>query len=149
MKVNTRLFGEIDIEEEKIIRFENGIIGFPEMRNFSLIYDADNKGKNISWLQSMDEPEFAMPVINPLEIKADYEPLFSEESLTALGEIKEDNAILLTTLTAPKEIEQMSINLKAPIVINSDTKRAAQIIVDGDFPVKFFIYDLLKKKGGE
>ncbi|MCI8993877.1 MAG: flagellar assembly protein FliW [Eubacterium sp.] len=149
MKSDTRLFGEIDIEEEKLICFENGIIGFPDMKKFSLIYDSEGKRKQISWLQSMEDPEFALPVINPLAVKPDYEPMFSEESLAALGDIHENNAIVLTTITVPKELEKMSVNLKAPIVINGETRQAAQIIIEDDFPVKYFIYDLLKKKAGE
>lgn len=149
MKLDTRLFGEIDIEDEKIISFENGIIGFPDMQKFSLIYDAEGKSKQISWLQSMDDPQFALPVINPLTVKADYEPMFSEEALAALGDIHENNAVILTTITVPKEIEKMSVNLKAPIVINGDTRLAAQIIIEDDFPVKYYIYELLKKKAGE
>ena len=147
MKVETRLFGEIDIDDNKIITFERGIVGFPDMKKFSLIYDLEKEGGgNISWLQSMDEGAFALPVINPVKVDEGYNPMFDDEVLSALGEFDDNNAILLTTITVPPEIEKMSINMKAPIVINSDTRKAAQIIVDDDYPVKKFIYELLKER---
>ena len=58
----------------------------------------------------------------------------------------------MTTVTVPRELEKMSINLKAPIIINSETNKGAQIIVEDDMPVKYMIYDLLKsrkEKAGE
>ena len=66
MKANTRLFGEIEIQDDKIIKLKEGIIGFPDLQNFTLIYDEEKEGKGgVKWLQSMDDPEFAMPVLNP------------------------------------------------------------------------------------
>lgn len=60
MRVETRLFGEIDIAEEKIITLGRGLIGYPDMKRFTLIFDEEKQGK-IMWLQSLDEPQFAMP----------------------------------------------------------------------------------------
>ena len=48
MKADTRLFGEIDIEEQKIIHMENGMIGFPDLKKFALIYDVEKKKKESS-----------------------------------------------------------------------------------------------------
>lgn len=153
MKANTRLFGAIDIPEDKIIVLENGMIGLPEMKHFALIFDEEREGGGkIKWLQSMDDPETAFPVMDPTEVKADYNPIINDDILRPLGELTEENTFILTTLTVPKDVEKMSINLKAPIVINTDTKKGAQIIVEDDVPVKFMIYDLLKsrkEKAGE
>ncbi len=153
MKAKTRLFGEIDIADEKIIVLEEGIIGFPDMKHFALIFDEEkeNRGK-IMWLQSMDDPETAFPVLDPMIIKEDYNPSINDELLKPLGELNESNTFVLTTVTVPKNIENMSINLKAPIIINTDTNKAAQIIVEDDIPVKYKIYELLKsrkEKAGE
>lgn len=70
-KANTRLFGEIDIDEEKIITLENGMIGFPDLRKFTLIFDKEKERtpSSIMWFQSMDEPEVAFPVMHPNELK--------------------------------------------------------------------------------
>lgn len=151
MNVDTRVFGEIDIEEEKILTFEDGIIGFPEMKRFALLFDEEKGEKTeISWLQSLDEPIFAMPVMNPLVIRPDYNPTVEEELLKTLGNLEPDNMLVLVTVTVPEEIEKISINLKAPIVINADERKAAQVIVDGE-QVKYPIYDIIRsdKKAGE
>ncbi len=154
MKANTRLFGEIDIQDDKIIKLKEGIIGFPDLQNFTLIYDEEKEGKEgkggVKWLQSMDDPEFAMPVINPLDVKPDYRPTVSEEGLKSLGEMPEDSTFVLVTITVPKEIEKMSVNLKAPFIINMENLHGVQLIVEDDYPVKYMIYDILnKKKAGE
>lgn len=151
MKANTRLFGKIDIEDSKIIIFKEGIIGFPDLKHFTLIYDEEKEGQGtIKWLQSMDDPSFALPVINPLDVRADYQPVVNEEGLESLGKMPNESAFMLVTITVPKEIRQMSVNLKAPFVINMDNLHGVQIIIEDDYPVKYKIYDILnKKKEGE
>jgi flagellar assembly factor FliW len=152
MKANTRFFGEIDIEEDKLIHFENGIIGFPELKTFTLIYDEEKKGKaSISWLQSMEEPELALPVMDPLDVEADYNPMVEEEFIKPLGEFTSEDLLALVTVTVPKDIKKIAVNLKAPIIINTKTRNAGQLIVENDYPVKYQIYDLIKKeeKAGE
>ena len=153
MKAATRLFGEIEIDESKIITFEDGIIGFPDMKKFTLIFDEEKAGRpSISWLQSMDEPEIAFPVMDPLFVCETYNPSVEDELLKNLGTIKEDNLYVLVTVTVPQNIKELAVNLKAPIVINTDTRKASQIIVEDDLPVRYRIYEILeeaKKKAGE
>lgn len=147
MQANTRLFGAIDIPDDKIIVLESGMIGFPDLQNFALIFDAEKEdGGKIKWLQSMDDPDISFPVMDPTVIKTDYNPTINDEILKPLGELTAENIFVLSTVTVPREIEKMSINLKAPIVINADTKKGAQIIVEDDLPVKYMIYDLLKQR---
>lgn len=152
MKLNTKIFGEIDIAEEKIMTFPQGIIGFPNLTRFTLIYD-EEKGVNagIRWLQSMEEPAFAMPVMDPLIVKEDYNPEVEDAIFEPIGGFNPDTSLVLVTVTVPKEIEKMSINLKGPIVINAESRMALQIIVEGDEnEVKFPIYEILKaRKDGE
>ena len=153
MKAATRLFGEIEIDESKIITFEDGIIGFPDMKKFTLIFDEEKEGRpSISWLQSMDEPEIAFPVMDPLFVCETYNPSVEDELLKNLGTIKEDNLYVLVTVTVPQDIKELAVNLKAPIVIDTDTRKASQIIVEDDLPVRYRIYEILeeaKKKAGE
>ena len=105
MKVDTRVFGEIDIEDEKSIFFEQGIIGFPNLQNFALIYNSEKEKKGaISWLQSLDEPTFALPVMDPLTMCPDYNPQVEDELLKPLGELTEDNLFVLVTVTVPQNI---------------------------------------------
>ena len=152
MRVNTRLFGEIEIADEKIITFPSGIIGFPDMTKFTMIYD-EEKGTNagIRWLQSMDEPTFAMPVMDPLVVKEDYNPEVDDEILKNIGTLTPDNILVLVTITVPSDLTQMSVNLQGPIIINVDERKACQVIVDtADCPVKYPVYDILQaRKAGE
>ena len=154
MKAVTRLFGTIDVADEKIIKMERGMIGFPNLTNFALIFDEEKKDKKfkIMWLQSMDDGDVAFPVADPIQLKEDYKPLVNEEIIAPLGEMTEDNTYILVTVTVPKKVEDFSVNLKAPIVINMDTNKGAQIITEDDYPVKYKVYDLLKgntEKAGE
>lgn len=145
MKINTRIFGEIEVEDEKIITFERGIIGFPDMKHFALIHDEERgPGAGIRFLQSVEEPEFAMPVMDPLVVKPDYDPEVDSELLKEAGNITADNILVLVTVTVPSDLTKMSVNLQGPIVINVEEHKACQIIVEGrSYPVKFPIYDLL------
>ncbi|MED9904692.1 MAG: flagellar assembly protein FliW [Lachnospiraceae bacterium] len=152
MKVNTRIFGEVDIENEKIIEFPGGIIGFPQLTKFALIHNEEKGvGAGIRWLQSMQEEGFAMPVMDPLVVQPDYNPEVEDELLKDLGELNADNLLVLVTVTVPTDLTKMTVNLKGPIVVNSQTKKACQVIVEGDaYVVKFPIYDILQAgKAGE
>ena len=152
MKIDTRLFGEVDIEDEKIITFDKGIIGFPEMKRFTLIYD-EEKGSDagIRFLQSVEEPKFAMPVMDPLLVKEGYNPTVNDELLAGIGKLTEENILVLVSVTIPSDLEKMSVNLQGPFVINTTEKKACQVIVEsGDYPVRYPIYDILKaRKAGE
>ena len=152
MKITTRIFGEVEIADDKIINFANGIIGFPELKRFTLIHD-EKKGTNagIRFLQSMDEPGFAMPVMDPLIVKPDYDPQVDDELLAAAGNINPENILVLVTATIPSDLTKMSVNLQGPFIINVEEHKACQIIVEnGDYPVKFPIYEILKsRKAGE
>ena len=152
MKANTRLFGEIEIEEEKIIKMEQGMIGFPDLKHFTLIFDSEREEKSgIMWLQSMDEGDVAIPVMTPSDLIPDYNPLVNNELLESL-DVTPDNMFVLVTLTVPRNIEDISVNLKAPVVINTDSNRGCQIIVEDDYDVRHKIYDLIKdskEKAGE
>lgn len=151
MKANTRLFGEIDIEDEKIITLEGGMIGFPFLQRFTLIFDEEKEKKaaSIMWLQSMDEQEVAFPVIHPNEIKPDYNPTVNDEMLAPLGELNDENTYVLVTVTAATDAKDATVNLKAPIVINTDTKKGCQIIVEDDYPVKFNLYEAVQERKRE
>lgn len=149
VELTTRVFGKIAIEEDKVIRFEQGILGFPELKDFTLIYNLDKGNESgIKWLQSLQEPGFAMPVMNPELVVEDYCPEFDREYLKPLGEsLKQDDTLLFVTVTVPKDITKTTVNLKAPIIVNADTRKAVQLISDEEkYSVKYAIYDDLMAK---
>lgn len=132
MKILTKIFGEIEINEEKVLIFDEGIIGFPDLNRFMLIHDADDDKKTVSWLQSLDEPAFAMPVVDPLAVDPTYNPIVEDELLKSLGEITEEDLIVLVTMTVPRDVKKATVNLKAPFVVNSKNLKACQIILEDD-----------------
>ena len=149
MIINTRLFNEVMVDDEKNLNFPGGIIGFPDLQNFVLIHDEEKSDGSIRWMQSVEEPNFAMPVIDPLIVCPDYNPQVEEDLLKRLGEFTENDLLVLVTITVPHDLTKMTVNLKAPFVINTATRKACQIIVE-DYEVKFPIYELLQqKKEGE
>lgn len=152
MKVTTKVFGEITIDDDKIITFPQGIVGFPDLTQFALIHDSEKGNETIHWLQSLQETAFAMPVMDPLLVRADYNPEVDDEMLKQIGTLTAEEMLVLVTVTVPKDLTKMSVNLKGPIVINATEKKAVQVIIDGDeYQVKYPIYDIVNanKKVGE
>lgn len=152
MKINTKIFGEVEVSDDKVITFEKGIIGFPALKHFTLLHDDEQgAGAGIRYLQSIEEPGFAMPVMDPLLVKPSYDPEVEDELLSSAGNLTPDNLLVLVTVTVPSDLTKMTVNLQGPFVINVDERKACQVIVDGeDYPVKFPIYDILQsRKAGE
>ena len=149
VEIDTRVFGKIAVEDDKIIRFDKGILGFPDLKDFTLIFDID-KGveSGIKWLQSIQEPGFAMPVMNPELVMAGYKPEFDIELLKPLGNnLDSENILMLVTVTVPKDITKMTVNLKAPIIISADNCKAVQLISDNEaYSVRYPIYDKLAER---
>ena len=145
MQIKTRIFGEVTIDDSKMIKFPNGIVGFPDLTDFALIHDAEQGDQaGIRWLQSVQEPTFAMPVVDPLIAKEDYNPLVDDNLLKVIGE--GENILVLVTITVPSDLSKTSVNITAPLVVNVDTRKAVQVVLEDDYPVKFFIYDILKSR---
>lgn len=152
MKIKTKVFGEVTIDDDKVIHFPAGIIGFPDMTEFALIHDEDKGTGSIHWLQSMQEAAFAMPVMDPLIVKPDYNPEIEDELLSQIGKLDPEEILVLVTVTVPSDLTKMSVNLRGPIIINAAERKACQVIVEGgDYAVKYPIYDILNagKKAGE
>lgn len=146
MKLTTKIFGETDISEDKILTFPKGVIGFPDLTRFALMYDKDKGTHNIQWLQSIDEPAFAMPVIDPLHVQEDYNPVVEEDVLEDLKPLSNENMLVLVTITVPRDLTHMTANLKGPFIINAETRRGCQVILDDErYQVKYPIYEILKK----
>ncbi len=154
MKAMTKYFGEVDIEEDKVLEFPNGIIGFENLHKFAIIYDIERgKDVNVSYLQSLEEPLLVLPVLNPLVVLDSYNPMIEDELLVPLDMPKEDEIMVLLAMTVPADLTKMTVNMKAPFVINTRTKKGGQIIVENtDYQIRYPIYDILqanKEKAGE
>ena len=148
MNIYTKLFGEVEVDVSKVINFEAGLIGFENCKQYMLIHDSEKEDGKIVWLQSIDEPELALPVIDPLVIVPDYNPTVEDELLKSLG----DNGmpLVLAVITVPQDITKMTVNLKAPIVINPTLLKGCQMIVEDDgYLVRQPIYDILTANNGK
>lgn len=154
MVAETKFFGTIDIEDDKIINFPNGIIGFENLKNFALIYDSEREERSkISWLQSMEEPLMVLPVINPLDLMDAYTPTIEDELMKNIGDPADADLLIFVTLSIPSDLTLMTANLKAPFIINTVDRKAMQVIVENsEYPVKFNAYgaiQAMKEKEGE
>lgn len=126
MKINTTRFGEMEIEEEKIIDFPLGIPGFAELNKFVLI---DYKGP-IKWLHSVDDPDVAFIVTDPFVIFSDYVFKLGDEEERFL-ELKGPEDLVVLVILAVSD-DTLTANLKAPIILNASRLRAAQFMLDDE-----------------
>lgn len=154
MKVKTRFFGTIEVSDDKLITMDKGMIGYPDLRYYALIFDEDKGVENskIMWLQSMEDGDIAFPVMLPTQVMEDYAPNVNEEMIEPLGTLTPENTYMLVTVTVPKKVSEFTVNLKAPVIINIDERKGLQLIVEDDYPIRLKAYDLLtnkKKKAGE
>ena len=141
MKVKTKFFGEIEIDDEQIILFPFGIYGFEEYNRFVLLHDEEDEGGIFRWLQCADEENLCFTVMEPGLVCGDYSPKLPENALRKLGvgdetgdnKDNEDLAYLVITVIYD-EIEKSTVNLLGPIIINSKNKVAAQIILESYEP---------------
>lgn len=154
MKVVTKFFGEVELDDNKVIEFPNGIIGFEGFTKYAIMYDEDNDSETrISWLQSVEEPVLALPIVDPLAIVPDYAPLIEDELLKPLEDPADEDLVFFLAMTVPSDMTKVTANMKAPFIINTKNCKGAQIIVDNaDYPVKFNVYESvqkMKEKAGE
>lgn len=148
MVAQTRLFGEVTIDDDKVLEFPNGIIGLEDKRKFAIIYDLE-KGENtaIRWLQSMEDPYLALPVIEPFSIMDDYNPMIEDALLEPLGNPRDEDIVVLLTMIISSDVTKVTANMKAPIIINSATCQGGQIIVENpEYEAKFNVYEAIQKR---
>lgn len=148
MLTKTRFFGKVDIDDEKILTFDNGIMGFEDMKRWTVIYDIEKGSETpISWFQSLDCEGLALPIISPFSVTGRYEPIVEDELLKPLGEFKDEDLIIFLTITIPAEDpSKTTANFKAPLIINLKNRKGMQVIVNNeDYPVKFSIKDSVEK----
>jgi len=128
-KVNTLRFGEIEIDEEKVIHFEDGIPAFEEEHDFVIIpYDDESP---YVFLQSLSTPELAFLMTMPFVFFPDYEFELDDENQEKLGITAQEDMLIYTLLTIPGgKVPEMTANLMAPVVVNSATMQARQIVLD-------------------
>ncbi len=138
MKLQTKNFGEIEVSENEIITFNNGMPGFEDKKRFTLISDSDNQ--SFCWLQSLDDVNLAFALLDVGSVMSEYNPQIDATQINDLGEIN-NNLLIYNVVVIPERAEEMSVNLVAPIVINKDSRTGKQVIVNNnDYGVKHYIF---------
>lgn len=128
MKFSTTRFGEIEIEETAILHLPDGIIGFGDCRRVAIL--EHNPGSPFRWLQSLDDPALAFVVIDPLDLVPDYpmeklKDILADERKMA----RPANIAAAAITTVPPAPGHITVNLSAPVVFDSDTRKGAQLIL--------------------
>jgi len=124
MKVKTFQFGEIEYSHEKVINFENGLFGFENLKKYLFIKPDEDL---FYWLTSIESPDIAFPMFGVRVLDENYP---QEENHEAFG--------IVVLNTNPLDI---TINLKAPVYINQNTKVGFQKIIDTDnYPLNYNLF---------
>jgi flagellar assembly factor FliW len=130
MKAETTRFGTIDVKEKSIISMPDGMLGFEHCKRFALLEEAP--GAAFKWMQSIDDPAVAFIVINPVDFFPSYGIDVPDEQVARLGIEDAGEAAILTTVTVRREQGTATTNLSGPIVLNTRTLSACQIVVQDD-----------------
>ncbi|WP_394523104.1 flagellar assembly protein FliW [Lacrimispora sp. JR3] len=144
MEVQTQYFGTITCSEQEIIYFPDGLFGFTELKKYVPLAFQDNSDALIS-LQSLEDPNISFILMNPFQLYNDYSPVLSDEDKRLLdASYNEDNISYYVICVIHESMEDSTVNLKSPIAVNTDTRRARQIILDNALykfrhPMKDFV----------
>ncbi|RLB59530.1 MAG: hypothetical protein DRI34_01615 [Deltaproteobacteria bacterium] len=133
MKIETSRFGTLEIEREELIEFPQGMIGFADQREYLLIDHAP--GSPVHWLQSTQVPGLAFPLVDPDRFVDGYLVHPPAEMNELLGSCEPADLWLGVVMSLPVS-GRPTLNLKAPVVMNSCTRRGVQLVLDQDLPVR-------------
>lgn len=134
MKIETRDFGIIDVNEGNVITFKQPMYGFDEYRKFALLHN-EEFGDQFLWLQSLEEKGLCFILIDPCAAVPDYVPEIDEATEKLIGSA--EDCACWVTIAIPDDFRKSTINLKSPVIINLKTQSAVQIILEQDFPVRY------------
>ncbi|MCD4712428.1 MAG: flagellar assembly protein FliW [Clostridiales bacterium] len=148
MVLNTEHLGEIEFQKEDIIHFPKGIPGFEEEKEFIVVLTGDIDFP-FTYLQSVKSNDLAFIVTDPFLFIENYDFELSDEDadfLSITNEEQIDDITVYTIVTIPEDVDQTTVNISAPIIINLKEKIGKQVILREYDEMK---YPLFKKKSGE
>lgn len=132
MKLSTRDFGVVEVEESEIVTFTGPIFVFESYRQFVFLYQED-VSEHFIWLQSVENPDLCFILVQPALVMEPYEPQLPTEAQELLGD-GDYMCWLLVSIREP--FDRSTVNLKSPVVVNPALHRAAQFILDADLPLR-------------
>jgi flagellar assembly factor FliW len=130
VQINSERFGVLEYDESEVVRFPEGLVGFPDMCRFFLY--ADPRVAPLAWLHSLDDTGLAFLVADPFQFIADYEvsvklPPNLRKQMGEQGDLR-----VLGIVTVHSDFLQSTINLLGPLVINARTRNGWQVILEDD-----------------
>jgi len=147
MKLHASNFGEIEIDEEDILTFPEGILGFEECKKFIVINNPDEENP-FDWLQSVDNEDLAFVIMNPFFVFPDYDITIPESAIEKLKIKDETDVFVYTIVVVPENLEDMTTNLSGPIIINGREKLGKQVILeDNRYTTKHYIFKKEESRG--
>jgi len=146
-KFITRHFGEIDFEESRVVTFPQGIPGFPEDKRF--LFMSENEDEDMFfWLQSLDDGDVAVTLMEVYKVMPDYAPCVDEAELDDIRSDDDTPFVIYNIVVIPDYVRQMRVNLRAPIFINMEEGIAKQAICTNDeYPIRFMIVEEFERAG--
>lgn len=142
--VNTKPFGEIEVDEKQIVDFPDGILGFDFVKKFIILDSTEHSP--FKWMQAYSEPELAFIIIRPIDFMEEYELAISQIDLEAVEAKSIDKLIVFAIVTIPSDTSKMTANLQGPIIINPEKRIGKQVISMSDkYRVKHNILDEMRR----
>ena len=140
MKVETSRFGTLDISDEEIVRFPEGLYGFEKETEFILLPFNPNVESPMEWMQSLTSTHLAFVVTDPYLYVPDYKLKLSEEDRKRIELEGDDLYLTRAIVTIPKNYPDMTANLIAPLVINKDKGVAKQFVLTNmDYDTRHYL----------
>ncbi|MCH2125719.1 MAG: flagellar assembly protein FliW [Pirellulaceae bacterium] len=135
MNLQTAHFGHLALDASDVLTFPDGLIGMEHLRSWVLL--ADSTDANIAWLQSFDAADIALPVVSPTQFVPNYRVCTAPEELELLGLEELGKACVL--IAVAQSSQRLTINLKAPLILNLERRIGRQVITLDDRPVQLEI----------
>lgn len=128
MDIKTRDFGVVEVEEDAVFEFPDGLYGFEDSKKFA-IFQKSFEEVSFLYLQSVQDIDPCFLVFEPWDLHPDYQPVLTNEDMEACEVETIDDLVFLVIATVPSSIRELSINIKSPIVLNPKTRKAKQVIL--------------------
>lgn len=130
MKVQTYLFGEIEVNPDQVITFPNGVVGLEDSKRFMLAHESSQSDPASFTLQSLDDPHVAFQIVDPASVGFHYELALTEEEMTLLqNPAPGDVSVMLVLYKQESENGGVAANIRAPIIINTQTRVGLQKVL--------------------
>lgn len=130
MIIDTSNFGQLNIDEEQVIKFKEGLPGFENEREFVLVKNTDTEeAVPFMWLQSKNNKDLALVVSIPFFFKPDYSFEIPDEICNEIELTDPNDCCVFSVCKIQDKIDNMTTNLACPIVVNLETLEARQVIL--------------------